>query len=74
MNPSSRAEAKVNLAFSVRIFGVLAQNAARQDGGDFGGAFGGGELVGWDECKSLHDGSTALGLSPIISPFARMEW
>ena len=41
-------EAKVNLAFSVGRFGELTQNAARQDGGDLGGALGGGELVGWE--------------------------
>ena len=53
--PWRRAKAKIGL--SVRGSSVLSEEAARQDGGDFGGAFGGGELVGWGEGKGLHDGS-----------------
>ena len=54
MNPSSRAEAKSKIGLSFRVFDVLAQEAARQDRGDFGGAFGGGELVGRGEDGGRH--------------------
>lgn len=54
-------EAKVNLAFSVDVFGVLTQEAAGQDGGDFGGACGGGELVGWRQYGGRHVVSSGCG-------------
>jgi len=46
--------AKSKIGLSDRVFGMLTQNAARQDGGDFSGAFRGGELVGWGEGKGFH--------------------
>ena len=54
MNALPWRTAKANLAFSVGSFGVLAEYAARQDGGDFGGALGGGELVGRGEELECH--------------------
>jgi hypothetical protein len=40
-------EAKSNRRFSARGFGVLAEEAAGQDRGDFGGALFGRKVIGW---------------------------
>ena len=46
--------AKSKIGLSGGRGGVLTQNAARQDGGDFGGALGRGELVGWGQELGRH--------------------
>jgi len=53
--PWRTAKAKFGLSDGGRC--VLAEEATRQDGGDFSGACGGGELVGRGEGKIFHDGS-----------------
>jgi len=64
MNALPWGTAKSKVGLSGGRGGVLAQEAARQDRGDFGGAFGGGELVGWGEGKGLHAVSSDCGREP----------
>ena len=47
-------EAKSKLAFSVRGFGVLAEEAAGQDRGDFGGALVGRHAGGRGKFEGIH--------------------
>jgi len=56
--------AKSKIGLSVGAFCLLTQQAARQDGGDFGGALGGGELVGWGEELGRHVVSSGCEREP----------
>ncbi|RYU56240.1 hypothetical protein EWI61_14580 [Methylolobus aquaticus] len=46
--------AKSKIGLSAGRGGVFSENTARQDDGDFSGALGGGELVGWGEELGRH--------------------